>query len=274
MRLRAEYRGERLSEAPAARKRTADDSKWLIDGSGPIAAVLEKELRIIPRSMPLLFAMGAPLLTVLVISTVLRNTNDSGRPFSWAFPLCVCYALLGFTQMIFNNLGSEGTGIQTIFLSPTPIRSVLLAKNLLHGALFCIVAFLAAVFAAFRLGLPDLTLVATTAAWVMFAVPANLAAGNLMSITMPYRVNLGRLSRQRGSQASALVSMLIQVFVIACGVVVLELCTYFKKGWVAAPCLLVMAGLAGVAWFRVLAHADSLANRNRESLIATLAKTE
>jgi ABC-2 type transport system permease protein len=108
----------------------------------------------------------------------------------------------------------------------------------------------------------------------MFAVPANLAAGNLMSITMPYRVNLGRLSRQRGSQASALVSMLIQVFVIACGVVVLELCTYFKKGWVAAPCLLVMAGLAGVAWFRVLAHADSLANRNRESLIATLAKTE
>jgi ABC-2 type transport system permease protein len=274
IRLRAEYRGERLSEAPAARKRTADDSKWLIDGSGPIAAVLEKELRIIPRSIPLLFAMGAPLLTVLVISTVLRNTNDSGRPFSWAFPLCVCYALLGFTQMIFNNLGSEGTGIQTIFLSPTPIRSVLLAKNLLHGALFCIVAFLAAVFAAFRLGLPDLTLVATTAAWVMFAVPANLAAGNLMSITMPYRVNLGRLSRQRGSQASALVSMLIQVFVIACGVVVLELCTYFKKGWVAAPCLLVMAGLAGVAWFRVLAHADSLANRNRESLIATLAKTE
>jgi ABC-2 type transport system permease protein len=274
IRLRAEYRGERLSEAPAARKKTADDSKWLIDGSGPIAAVLEKELRIIPRSMPLLFAMGAPLLTVLVISTVLRNTNDSGRPFSWAFPLCVCYALLGFTQMIFNNLGSEGTGIQTLFLSPTPIRTVLLAKNLLHGALFCIVAFLAAVFAAFRLGLPNMTLAATTAAWVAFAVPANLAAGNLLSITMPYRVNLGRLSRQRGSQASALVSMLIQLFVIGCGVVVLELCTYFGKGWLAVPCLLILAGIAGVAWFRVLAHADALANRNRESLIATLAKTE
>jgi len=274
IRLRGEYLGERLSETPAARRRTADDSKWLIDGSGPIAAVLEKELRIIPRSMPLLFAMGAPLLTVLVISTVLRNTNDSGHPFSWAFPLCVCYALLGFTQMIFNNLVSEGTGIQTIFLSPTPIRTVLLAKNLLHGALFCIVAFLAAVFAAFRLGLPDVTLAATTAAWVVFAVPANLAAGNLLSITMPYRLNLGRLSRQRGSQASALVSMLIQLSVIGCGVVVLELSTYFGKGWLAVPCLLVLAAIAGVAWFRVLAHADSLANRNRESLIATLAKTE
>jgi len=274
VRLRAEYAGERLSEAPAARRRTEDDSKWLLDGSGPIAAVVEKELRIIPRSMPLLFAMGAPLLTVLVISSVLRNTNDTGHPFSWAFPLCVCYALLGFTQMIFNNLGSEGTGIQTLFLSPTPIRTVLLAKNLLHGALFCTVAFLAGVFATARLGWPDLTLAATTAAWVLFAVPTNLAVGNLLSITMPYRVNLGRLSRQRGSQASALVSMLAQLLVIACGVVVVELCTFFAKRWMAIPSLLVLAGVAVAVWFQVLARADSLANRNRENLIATLAKTE
>jgi len=274
IRLKAEYAGERLSEAPAARRRTADDTKWLIDGSGPIAAVMEKELRIIPRSMPLLFAMGAPLLTVLVISSVLKNTNDTGRPFSWAFPLCVCYALLGFTQMIFNNLGSEGTGIQVLFLSPTPIRKVLLAKNLLHGTLFCIVAFLAAVFASLRLGQPDAVLAGTTAAWVLFAVPTNLTVGNLLSITMPYRVNLGRLSRQRGSQASALVSMLIQLLVIGCGVVVMEICTFIARRWLAIPCLLVLAGVAVVVWFQVLAHADSLANRNRENLIATLAKTE
>ena len=274
IRLRAEYAGERLSETPAARKRTADDSKWLLDGSGPIAAVIEKELRIVPRSMPLLFAMGAPLLTVLVISSVLKNTNDTGHAFVWAFPLCVCYALLGFTQMIFNNLGSEGTGIQTLFLSPTPIRTVLLAKNLLHGALFCTVALIAAVFAAFRLGWPDATLAATTAAWVLFAVPTNLAAGNLLSITMPYRVNLGRLSRQRGSQASALVSVLVQMLVIGCGVLVTELCSFFGRSWMAAPCLLLLAAISAVVWFRVLAHADSLANRNRENLIAVLAKTE
>jgi ABC-2 type transport system permease protein len=176
--------------------------------------------------------------------------------------------------MIFNNLGSEGTGIQVLFLSPTPIRKVLLAKNLLHGALFCLVAFLAAVFATIRLGQPDLILAATTAAWVLFAVPANLTVGNLLSITMPYRVNLGRLSRQRGSQASALVSMLIQLLVIGCGVVVTELCTFLGKSWVAVPILLVLAGAAGVVWFQVLARADALANRNRENLIATLAKTE
>lgn len=274
VRLRAEYRGEQLSEAPSAQKRNADDSKWLIDGSGPVAAVIEKELRTVPRSMPLLFAIGAPLLTVLVISTLFRNGAMGGRPFQLAFPLCVCYALLGFTQMIFNNLGAEGTGIQMLFMSPTPIRKVLLAKNLFHGALFVSVAFLAGLLATIQLGQPNLTLLAATAAWVLFALPMNLAAGNVLSLTMPYRVNLGRISRQRGSQASALVSMLIQAIVMGCGVAVLSICTFFKERWLAAPCLLVMAGVALVVWMRVLAHADSIANRNRDNLIATLAKTE
>lgn len=274
VRLRAEFRGERLSDAPAARKRSESDSEWLLDGSGPIAAVLEKELRTIPRSMPLLFAMGAPLLTVLVISTVLRNSTGGGRPFELAFPLCVCYALLGFTQMIFNNLGAEGTGIQLLFLSPTPVRTVLLAKNLMHGLLYSFVAFLAGVFAALRMGEPDITLVATTVAWVMFALPTNLAAGNLLSLTMPYRVNPGRLSRQRGSQASALVSTLIQAVVMGCGVAVFELCSYFQRRWLAPPCLLILAFVSFVVWARVLDSADSLANRNRDNLIAKLAKTE
>jgi ABC-2 type transport system permease protein len=224
--------------------------------------------------MPLLFAIGAPLLTVLVISTLFKNGAMGGRPFQLAFPLCVCYALLGFTQLIFNNLGAEGTGIQMLFLSPTPIRTVILAKNVLHGALFALVAFLAAVLAALRLGQPDLTLLAITAAWVLFALPTNLAAGNLLSLTMPYRVNLGRLSRQRGSQASALVSMLIQAFVMGLGVGVLEICSYLDKRWLAAPVLLALAAVSLVVWMQVLAKADSLANRNRENLIATLAKTE
>ena len=274
VRLHAEFRGERLSEAPAAKKRTENDGKWLLDGSGPVYAVIEKELRTIPRSMPLLFAMGAPLLTVLVISTVLRNESPGGHAFTLAFPLCVSYALLGFTQMIFNTLGAEGTGIQVLFLSPTPIRTVLFAKNLLHGLLFGLVAFVAGVFAALRLGMPDLALLTATGAWVIFAIPANLAAGDLLSITMPYRVNLGRLSRQRGSQASALVSMLIQVFVMGCGVLVFELCSYFGRQWLAAPCLLAMAVAGLLVWMQVLRNSDAFANRNRDNLIAVLAKTE
>jgi hypothetical protein len=68
--------------------------------------------------------------------------------------------------------------------------------------------------------------------------------------------------------------MLVQVLVMGCGVAVFELCIFFRERWLAPPCLLLLAGGALAIWMRVLANADSLANRNRDNLIATLAKTE
>ncbi len=275
VRLKGEFSGENFGEAPTRKKAAENDRKWLIDGSGPIAAVFEKELRTIPRSMPLLFAMGGPLVSVLVIASLFRNgASATGIPFLLAFPLCVSYALLGFMQMIYNNLGAEGTGIQMLFLSPTPIRKVLLAKNLFHGMLFLLVAVLAGVFTALRMGTPSGLLLATTAAWLVFALPANLAAGNILSLTMPYRVNLGKVSRQRGSQASALLSLLIQVGILAVGGAVALLCAHFGRIWLSVPAFLVLAGVMTLVWLRGLSNADSMANRNRENLIGKLAKTE
>jgi ABC-2 type transport system permease protein len=275
VRLRAEFSGESLSEAPVLSKVTEGDRRWLIDGSGPIAAVIEKELRIIPRAMPMLFAMVAPLLTVLIIGTVLRNSVPQGiPPFRLAFPLCVSYTLLGFTPMIYNNLGAEGTGIQILFLSPTPMRTVLLAKNLVHALLYGSVAVLAAIFAASRLGWPDGFLLAATATWLLFALPANLAAGNLLSLTMPYRMNLGRLSRQRGSQASALISMLVQLGVIAVGLAVFELCAFIGRLWLAPIFFLLLAVVMVFVWMAVLRRSDDIAGRNREVLIGALAKSQ
>jgi ABC-2 type transport system permease protein len=275
VRLRAEFGGENLNEAPVLSRVTDRDRRWLIDGSGPIAAVIEKELRIIPRAMPMLFAMGAPLITVLIIGTVLRNSVPQGiPPFRLAFPLCVSYTLLGFTPMIYNNLGAEGTGIQILFLSPTPMRTVLLAKNLFHALLYGSIAVVAAIFAASRLGWPDGFLLATTAAWLLFALPANLAAGNLLSLTMPYRMNLGRLSRQRGSQASALISMLVQLGVIATGLAVFELCAFIGRIWLAPLVFLLLSAAMIFIWMEVLRRSDSLAERNKDVLIGALAKRQ
>jgi ABC-2 type transport system permease protein len=275
VRLKGEFSGENFGEAPMRKVTGENDRKWLIDGSGPIAAVFEKELRTIPRSMPLLFAMGGPLVSVLVIASLFRNgASATGIPFLMAFPICVSYALLGFMQMIYNSLGAEGTGIQILFLSPTPIRKVLLAKNLFHGMLFWLVALVAGVFTVLRMGMPSGILLATTAAWLAFALPANLAAGNLLSLTMPYRVNLGKLSRQRGSQASALLSLLIQLGILAVGGGVALLCAHFGKTWFAVPSFLILAGVMVLVWLRVLSNADAMANRNRENLIGKLAKTE
>ncbi|HEY1985187.1 MAG TPA: hypothetical protein VGG85_07260 [Terracidiphilus sp.] len=273
MRLRAEYRGENLNDAPARKKTDRHSGRWLIDGSGPIAAVMEKELRTLGRGLPLLFGLAAPLITVFLISGLFSG-GARGRPSSMALLICMAYAMVGFTQLFYNNLGAEGPAVQLLFLSPTPIRTVMLAKNVFHGLLFLVDAVLVCVVASLRLGLPSAIAITATAAWVLFALALHLTAGNALSITMPYRINLGRMSRQRGSQANALVSMLIQMAVLGVGTGIFALCTLFDKLWVAVPVLLAMAGGASFAWLRVLANVDAMANRRREALIGTLVRTE
>lgn len=274
LRLRSEYRGENLGEARNRKKIETRDSGWLIS-NGPIGAVVEKEMRTLMRSVPQLYALGVPMLMVFLIGNVFR-TSSSGAPhqtFQLAFPICVAYGLLGFIQLIYNNLGAEGPGIQLLLLSPTPMRTILLGKNLFHATLFAFVALASMFLASLRLGLPSPTVAATTIGWLAFALPANLAAGNILSLTMPYRVNLGRLGRQSGSQANALLSMFIQTAWLGIGAGVISLCAILGKLWVGAIILAALAVGAVIVLILVLRKADSIINRRRDKLIARLTKT-
>jgi hypothetical protein len=91
---------------------------------------------------------------------------------------------------------------------------------------------------------------------------------------MAYRVNLGRIGRQSGSQANALLSMLIQTTILGIGVGVISLCSIFDRLWLAAPILLAFAVVAVIAWLTVLRNVDAMANARRDTLIAKLVKTE
>jgi ABC-2 type transport system permease protein len=291
LRLKAEYRGENLGVAPARSKAGAARSKVaatasasslaaldrretsVLRGSGPIAAIIEKDIRALMRTLPLLYAIGAPLLLVLVFSGVfIRNGGMQANVFPLALPVCMVYAQLGFTQVFYNSLGTEGAGIQIYFLSPTPFRTVILAKNILHSCLFGLVATVAIVMAVLRLGIPDTAVLAGTLAWLVFSLPCNLTAGNLFSIKMPYRVNPGRISRQRGSQANALLSLLVQLCILAVGAGVFSLCWYFDRMWLTVPIFLILGVGAGFLWRQVLESLDGMAYERRDVLMATLMK--
>jgi ABC-2 type transport system permease protein len=273
-RLRAEYRGESLGEAPARREaKQVRQGRLLTVGSGPVAAVVEKELRTLLRAMPFLYSLGAPLLMVVVFASMFRARHVAPG-FPIALLLFLAYGLVGFTQLLYNNLGAEGVGIQILFLSPTPIRTVIFAKNLFHAALFGLEALIICIISAWRVGLPGPDALAATLCWLLFAVPTHLAAGDVFSIVMPYRINLGRIGRQRGSQANALLSLVIQAGVLGAGAGVLMLCSFFAKLWLAIPIFLVMAAGAIFAWMRVLANVDRMANRRREDLVSELVRAE
>jgi ABC-2 type transport system permease protein len=154
------------------------------------------------------------------------------------------------------------------------MRTVLLAKNLLHSAVFAVSMVIAGLLASLRLGQPDGVMVAATVAFLLFVLPVNLAVGNIFSLTMPFRVNPGRISRQRGSQASALFGLLFQAATLGVGAVVFEVCSLGGKLWVAIPAFLILAAIATFVWLRVLGNSDQIASERKDLLIATLMKAE
>ncbi len=289
VRLHGEYRGENFGDAPARQKverrartslpSSAEGSRLarlgLFHNSGPIAAVMEKEIRILMRAMPLLYGLGAPLLMVFILSGLFTRRGAAPSQFlSMSLLVSIAYAMVGFTQLFYNNLGPEGAGVQVLFLCPTPMRTIILAKNLFHALLFLADAVLVCLIASLRIGWPAPAAIAATAAWLLFALPVHLAAGNAFSLAMPYRMNLGRITRQRGSQANALFSMLIQLTVLSVGAGTFALCSLFGNLWMAVPVLLLFAAAAIVAWMRLLDRIDAMAGRRRDSLLSTLVRAE
>ena len=274
-RLKAQYRGQDLSWAPSRDTAIERGSGWNLGGSGPFAAIVEKELRSLLRTVPLLWAMSVPVLFVLVIASVFHHGPSSDmKSFPYAFPLCVAYALLGFTGLFYNNLGAEEAGIQLLFLSPTPIRTVLLAKNLVHSILFALVGLAAGVLTCLRLGVPLFVVLADTSAWLVFALPCNLAAGIIFSLAIPYRINPGRITRPAGAQANTLPAAFIQLGVLGAGMLVFWLFWSLEIPWLPVPIFLALAVGALFVWMRVLHYSDDNANQRRDSLIATLMKVE
>jgi ABC-2 type transport system permease protein len=274
-RLEAEYRGQNLSWAPRRGKAAGREGGWTLGGSGAFVAILEKEIRSLSRTVPLLWAMCVPALIVPVLAGVFhRGNSGTSGSFPYAFPLCVAYALLGFTGLFYNSLGAEGAGVQLLFLSPTPIRTVLLAKNLLHSILFALVGFAAGALGSLRLGVPPLAVLAGTGAWLVFALPCNLAAGIIFSLSTPYRINPGRITRPAGAQANSLPATFLQLGVLGVGVLVFWLCWSLKERWLPVPIFLALSAGAFLFWLRVLHYSDDSANQRRDLLIATLMKTE
>jgi ABC-2 type transport system permease protein len=281
LRLRAEFRGESLGEAPGhihakgriprlqtnavgslpSRRRRLD---------GPVGAVLAKEIQYLSRSGVMLFGLLTPLVLIFAMGGPIRA--DRSVPIHFVFPIAIAYGFLPLTRQFCNSLGTEGAGIQIYFLSPTPFRSVMLAKNLLQIGLFCMELALVATLAVFRFGAPPATLAIATFCWVAFALPANLAAGNILSITLAYRMTLTRLSREQGSVGNGLLSLLIQLIIFLTGVAVYVPLALNRHAILAGPLLLAFAAGSVLLWLQGLANVDGMVNRRREVLLATLVR--
>jgi len=279
LRLRAQYRGENLNESAAAGvKREAHGLRlgWSLPGfSQVVAAVFEKEVRYLLRSGAMLLSLIVPLFMLVVFrlgpARSMWHTHFMRAP-DVAFPAAAAYSLLALTNIVYNSFGGDAGGIQFFFASPAHFRQIVLAKNLMHAAIVLAHATLAWLLITLLYGRPALDVTVATLAGLLFAAPLNFTAGNLLSLYSPKRIDVSTIGRQRASQFTVLISLVVQLVIVAVGVAVFMLAHLYNNFWIATLLFVVLACLSLSVYSVVLKRADTIAIERREALVSELCR--
>ncbi|MGH9477053.1 MAG: hypothetical protein ACRD1C_12080 [Terriglobales bacterium] len=284
IRLRAEYAGEVLSEGlpatPVKRLRSAAApaaARWarLPGLDGPAAAVAHKELNYVRRSPVMFFSLAMPVVILVLFALGGFGGHGPGlaRAAGYAYPVGLAYALLAFTNLVFNVCGAEAGGIQFYFMAPVRFRQVLAGKNLAYAVLLAIEAAVLYVIACLLDRPPSAVILAATLVGFVFATLCTLSAGNIVSLYFPKKLDLSRMGRHAARGTSSMIAMAIQA--VAVGLVVLAMLGGFvlHAPWVGLAVVVVLGVLAAIVYAMVLAQSDGLALARREALISELSKS-
>jgi ABC-2 type transport system permease protein len=278
-RLRAEYRGENLSESAGRKGVTsglpAVRPGWNLPGlPGPVAAVFEKELRYLSRSGPMLFTLIVPLFMLAVFRSSGKNEGLFAHAPGLTFPLGAAYSLLLLTNLSYNNFGADGTGTQFFFASPVRFRQVMLGKNLAHTVVFALEVLLVWMGTCLLYRPPSFVVTLATLAGILFVLPIDLAAGNLFSIYSPSRVEAGVFGRQRASLTTVLASFGIRGALFGVSALMLWLSRSYRNPWMELPILWLPAALGFTAYIFALDRVDGMALKHRENLLSNLGRRQ
>src|ERR1700722_2260025 len=279
VRLRAQFRGENLSETgarPAIAQKQSLQRGWDLPGLSPIvAAVFEKEVRYLARSGPMLLTLFMPMFMLLIfrLNPAMRgHSSFMGRTPEFAFPSAAAYAMLVLTNLVYNSFGGDGGGIQFFFASPARFGQIVLGKNLIHAGILLANTIFAWIAIALLWSAPPLALTLATLAALLFAAPLNFTVGNLLSIYSPRKLNFSTFGRQNPSQTTVLASLGTQLIIVGVGFVVFLIARLYKSLWVATLLFLILAAIAIPIYFLVLRRIDDIALQRRETLVAELCR--
>lgn len=282
IRLRAQFCGENLNEATVAvvssQGQKIERPGWNLPGiPGSTAAIFEKEIRYLSRSGPMIFTLIMPLFILFIFrltpSTSGRASGSLlGRASDMAFPVGTAYALLILTNLVYNSFGADGGGIQLFFTAPVRFRSVIVAKNMAHSGILALEMILVWIGACLMFEPPAPAITLATIAGILFALPVNLAAGNLLSISSPKKVDYGTFGRQRASNTTVFASFGVQIVVVGLAALTLIATRAYGKIWLATVSFLALAAIAWFVFSLVLNHVDQAALGHREEMIAELTR--
>jgi len=289
IRLRAQFLGEDLSEAPAAVKPKSvsvkEQAAIAAPGEGAslsflpatVAGCLIKEIRYLLRSGPKLYVLIMPVFVVFLVSMRSSGMTYAGVSrhsiISMLFSYGCAYMQLIFVSLVYNSLGGDGAGVQFYFMAPIRMRDVILAKNLMTLCIFALEIILIYIASAIITKPAAADLTAATVAWSLFTLFLNMSIGNIRSIVSPKVLETARVRSQNVSGLSSLISLVVVVAAVALGALMAWVCSFLHAGyWMAAAVFSLLAALVFVVYMLVLNKVDGIAGDHIEELTRALAK--
>lgn len=280
LRLWRQFQGENLSETearPAMAQVQGLQVGWELPGMPPsVTAVFEKEMRYLGRSGPMLLTLIMPLFMLLVFRfgamNAMHRSSLLSRTPDMAFPGAAAYALLVLTNLVYNSFGGDANGMQFFYASPANFSHIVLGKNLAYGGILAANTALALLAVTFLYGRPSAAVTLATLAGLLFAAPLNFTVGNLLSIYSPKRRDFATFGRQNVPQLTVLISLGVQVVIVATGVAAFAVARYLQNLWIAVAVFLALAAISIPLYVIVLKRLDGIAVERREVLMAELCR--
>ena len=242
-RLRAIYQGEIYAEAYTVRRELKVGKGWQLPFVDEVtAAIIEKEFRYIRQSARLLLQLLYPPIIFMLVAF-----NGASRKLFFArSPEAMLAGMAGFIllsvpNMAYNTFGMDKDGFGRWLLSPLQLRKVLLAKNLANGGILAVLFVLseAVIIAIAHPRLVQLLLV-TVAFFAVLVI--QFAAGNLISVYWPQRIELTKMNSRMASNAAGVASLVIMLAISALAGMIAFAAWTFQLPWL--PLLASVAILA------------------------------
>ena len=280
LRLRAQFRGENLSEAaarPTRRETQEPRLGWNLPGlSPPVVTVFEKEVRYLLRSGPMLLTVIMPMFMLVLFRlgplNQLRHSSFMNRAPDMAFPGAAAYTLLVLTNLVYNTFGGDGGGIQFFYASPVTFRQITLGKNLTHLCILLANALFAWIAVTCLYGAPHFAVTIATCVGLLFAAPLNFTVGNLLSIYAPKKRDFSTFGRQNASQTTVLASLGVQLVIVGAGAAAFGIAHVYEDPWIAAAMFLALAAMSIPLYIFVLNRLDGIAVDRQETLMSELTR--
>lgn len=280
LRIRAQFRGENLSEGEARTgviQAQPPQLGWRLPGfPQPVAAVFEKEIRYLSRSGPMLLTLIMPIFMLVIFRlgplNALRNSSALNRTPDMAFPGAAAYALLVLTNLVYNSFGGDGGGLQFFYASPVSFRQIFLGKNLTYAGIVGLNTLFAWLAVTWLYGAPHLAVTVATIAGMLFATPLNFTAGNLLSIYSPKKRDFATFGRQNVSQTTVLASFGMQAVIVGFGFAVFTIARVLNNSWIAVLLFLILSAISIPVYVLVLDRLDAIAQQRQETLLAELSR--